>query len=47
MDAKERTPDMEAPMAASTATFSFGAHSAYISSYWAVFSKISVLGVPG
>ena len=34
-------------MAASAATFSFGAHSAYISSYVAACSKISVLGVPG
>ena len=38
----------EAPAADSTATFSFGAHSAFISSlYKAIFSSISVLGVPG
>ena len=34
-------------MAASTATFSFGAHSANTPSYLASASMISVLGVPG
>ena len=47
MAAMERTPPMDAPMAASMATFSLGAHSAVISRYVPTFSKISVLGVPG
>ena len=42
-----RTPLMDAPIATSIATFSFGDHSAYISSYFTIFSLISVLGVPG
>ena len=40
-------PDKDAPNAASIATFSFGAHSQYISSNFAASSVISVLGVPG
>ncbi len=32
MQARERAPAMDAPVAASTATFSLGAHSAYTSS---------------
>ena len=47
MAAMERTPAMDAPMAASMATFSLGAHSAVISRYVPTFSRISVLGVPG
>ncbi len=48
MDASERTPLMDAPMATSTATFSFGDHSEYKTSlYLIIFSLISVLGVPG
>ena len=43
----ERTPEIDAPIATSVATFSFGDHSAYISSYFAIFSLTSVLGVPG
>ena len=43
----ERAPPKEPPMATSSATFSFGAHSASISAYWARYSEISVLGVPG
>ena len=43
----ERTPPIDAPMAASMATFSLGAHSATISLYAPTFSRISVLGVPG
>jgi hypothetical protein len=38
---------MLAPIAVSSATFSLGAHSAYISLYVEIFCKISVLGVPG
>ena len=34
-------------MATSTATFSFGAHSAYTPGYRTNSSRISVLGVPG
>ena len=46
--AKDLAPAIDAPMTASNATFSFGAHSARISSlYNAAFSSISVLGVPG
>ena len=43
-----RTPDTEAPIATSVATFSFGDHSQYkLSLYLTRFSLISVLGVPG
>ena len=45
--AKLRAPATDAPSAASSATFSLGAHSAYISSYAAAHSVISVDGVPG
>ena len=44
---KLRLPANEAPNAASIATFSFGAHSQYISLNLAASSVISVLGVPG
>ena len=44
---KARRPAKDAPKAASSATFSLGAHSAYTSSYLAMDSVISVLGVPG
>ena len=47
MQAMARPPVTAAPMATSMATFSLGAHSAYISSYFAAFSVISVEGVPG
>ena len=48
MEATVLAPAIDAPAADSTATFSFGAHSAFISSlYKAIFSSISVLGVPG
>ncbi len=41
-------PAILAPKAASKATFSLGAHSAYISSYsLPIVSRISELGVPG
>lgn len=40
-------PAIEAPIATSSETFSFGDHSEYILSYFAIFSVISVLGVPG
>ena len=46
--ARLRSPPKEAPRAISTAIFSLLAHWQYTSSrYWAIFSKISVLGVPG
>ena len=47
MEAIERTPLIDAPIATSIATFSLGDHSAYISGYFTIFSLISVLGVPG
>jgi hypothetical protein len=47
MHAIERAPPTAAPIATSTATFSFGAHSAYTPSITAKLSAISVLGVPG
>ena len=40
-------PAIDAPIATSPATFSFGDHSAYISSNFTISSVISVLGVPG
>ena len=45
--ARARAPASAAPVAASTATFSLGAHSADTPSYLASASMISVLGVPG
>ena len=48
IEARALAPAIDAPDAASNATFSFGDHSAYISIYLlAMFSNISVLGVPG
>jgi hypothetical protein len=47
IDAMDRKPAIDAPIAASIATFSFGAHSDLTSLRSAMFSKISVLGVPG
>ena len=43
----QRAPPMDAPAAASSATFSFGLHSQYTPSYLTRFSSISVDGVPG
>jgi hypothetical protein len=46
--AADLTPARDAPIAASKATFSLGAHSQYNKPlYRAIFSRISVLGVPG
>ena len=47
MAQKDLAPAMEAPQAASVATFSLGAHSQLISGYLTAASVISVLGVPG
>ena len=47
METKALAPAMEAPQATSRATFSLVDHSELISSYFEMFSKISVLGVPG
>ena len=48
IDATVLAPANAPPAADSKATFSFGAHSATISFlYKAIFSSISVLGVPG
>jgi len=44
---KALAPAKLAPIADSTATFSLGAHSDIISLCGAIFSNISVLGVPG
>ena len=45
---RARAPAIEAPIAVSTATFSFTAHSHLIVSLnFAMFSRISVEGVPG
>ncbi len=47
MEANALTPTIDAPIATSNATFSFGDHSEYISVYLTILSLISVLGVPG
>ena len=47
MATRVRAPPMEAPQPTSKATFSLGDHWAAISLYWMMFSRISVLGVPG
>ena len=47
METMARAPRMDAPMPTSRATFSFGDHSLYTSSYRASSSVISVDGVPG
>ena len=47
IDVIVRMPAMAAPADDSSAVFSLGAHSEAISGYLAIFSSISVLGVPG
>ena len=47
IQAMARVPAKAAPAATSTATFSFGDHSAQISGYLAISASISLLGVPG